>query len=95
LGADQQQAADLIAKSRWRTQPATVTKAGKLYLPAVQGLGADHKAGKLYLPAVQGLERIKICRGSNRRWMKVQWHVSAHMARSAFIVSVARRLGTQ
>ena len=32
-----------------------MTKAGKLYLPAVQRLGADQKAGKLYLPAVQHL----------------------------------------
>ncbi len=30
-----------------------MTKAGKLYLPAVQQSGADQKAGKLYLPAVQ------------------------------------------
>src|SRR5262249_7672246 len=28
--------ADYVAESRWRSQPATVKEAGKLYLPAIQ-----------------------------------------------------------
>ena len=54
-----------------------MTKAGKLYLPAVQRLGADQKAGKLYLPAVQRLGADQTCPGSKRRWMKVQWQVTS------------------
>ncbi|MEN7449013.1 hypothetical protein AAAK29_00005, partial [Mesorhizobium sp. CCNWLW179-1] len=33
-------------------------------------------AGKLHLPAVQRMVSDQNGRGSNRRWMKVQWQVS-------------------
>lgn len=38
---DRQQDAEFTAKSRWRIPPATVTEGRKLYLPVLQGRGAD------------------------------------------------------
>src|SRR5205814_10677932 len=34
--------ADYVAESRWRSQPATVKEAGKLYLPAIQSSASLH-----------------------------------------------------
>jgi hypothetical protein len=34
------------------------------------------RAGKLYLPAIQSSASLHNCRGSSRRWMKVQWQVN-------------------
>jgi transposase InsO family protein len=34
---------DYVAKSRWRSQPATVKEAGKLYLPAIQSSASLQK----------------------------------------------------
>ena len=50
----------IVAESRWRSQPAIVDRAGKLYPPAVQSSVSVHNIG----------------RGSNCRWMKAQWQVS-------------------
>src|SRR2546423_763498 len=36
------------------------------------------EAGKLYLPAIQSSASLHNCRGSNRRWMKVQWQITSH-----------------
>src|SRR5207248_5070248 len=35
--------ADYVTKSRWRSQPATVKEAGKLYLPAIQSSASLHR----------------------------------------------------
>ena len=59
-----------LITSRRRIQPAGVTKAGKLYLPTVQRLGADHdacrrpqKVGGL----AQGLQRGSAARGNRQQ----------------------------
>src|SRR5436190_1673546 len=46
--------ADYVAESRWRSQPATVKEAGKLYLPAIQssaslqtGTDSPYKRGQV------------------------------------------------
>jgi putative transposase len=45
-----------IAESRWRSQPAIIDR-----------------AGKLYPPASKVRPQCNLGRGSNCRWMKVQW----------------------
>jgi hypothetical protein len=41
-------------------------------------MGSRSKPGKLYLPAVQRWVADQTCRGSKRRWMKVQRQVRDH-----------------
>ena len=40
------------------------------------------EAGKLYPPAIQSSASVQTCRGSNRRWMKVQWQVTFSRSRA-------------
>ena len=61
-----QQAPGFPHNSRRRVQPASVAKAGKLYLPAVQRSGADHSTPELWLrmDERQGSQQEASCFGS-------------------------------
>ncbi len=69
-GAD----ADTTTRSARTGRPGTRSRC-RCSIPMAQPARHREKAGKLYLPAVQRMVSQQNGQGSNRRWMKVQWHV--------------------
>ena len=64
---DRPQDAEFVAESRWRIPPATVTEGRKLYLPVLQGRGADHLTRGLWpqLDERQGSQQTRSYRFIN------------------------------
>lgn len=77
-----QQASDLAAKSRWRSQPATVTKARKLHPRAVQRSVSDQ-------PTAGTNSRL------DRNWGQrhATENIAHHLRRAAFLPCLNKQLG--